>query len=89
MIALEAADAISALDLVERLRGYGARSAALGGDLHEVVAENVGTEQLRDVLAVVAEWGRAYGLDSVGIRVGSRAYELQLRRSELNWREIT
>ena len=90
MIAVEAKDMISALDLVERLERYAARSSALGGDAHEVVVEQVANADLRDLLASVMEWADAYGLDAVTLRMGSAMYALRLdRRSTLSWRDIT
>ena len=90
MISVEATDTISALDLAQRLRRYHARSTPLDGGAQEVVIEDVPAGQLRAILADITDWATAYGLDSVGLRVGTAGYRLRLDRDQgLAWHEVT
>jgi hypothetical protein len=90
MIAVETTDSISAFDLVQRLGRYRARSSPLDGGAQEVVIEYVAAGQLRDILQQISEWARAYGLDSVALRLGSAGYRLRLDRAGgLAWHEVT
>ena len=89
MIAVEAADIISALDLAERLRRYRAHASTLDGDAQEVVVENVPEGQLREILGSIAAWADAYGLTSVALRVGAASYRLCLdRHAGLVWHDV-
>jgi hypothetical protein len=89
MITVEATDSIVALDLVQRLRRYHARSSPLDGVAQEVVIERVPREGLREILAEIRDWGYAFGLETVALRSGGGSLELRLDRdSGLAWHEV-
>jgi hypothetical protein len=89
MIAVETTDCILALDLVQRLRRWQARSSSLDGGAQEIVIEQAPREELREMLAEIRDWGFAYGLETVALRIGGGTFQLRLRRDGgLVWREI-
>jgi hypothetical protein len=86
-VAVETEDFISASDLAENLRSFGARTEPANG-LYEVVGGVDPSDRaaFRELLSTIASWAEGFGRTQTPVRVGGT--RCVLRTQSLQWIDL-
>jgi hypothetical protein len=86
-VVVELEDFISASDLAERMRGFGARAESSNG-LYEVVGgvDPSDRDSFRELLSTISTWATNFGRTHTPVRVGRTS--CVLRTLSLNWIDL-